>query len=1847
MLKTFFRALVLFSVFNLLSFETLASRITLLENTSFVRAKGKPKVETVQFSYQEGDNFQLTLFNGGENHQYCRISSAVIELNGQTVFSQSDFNQQVFKLTFDVELQENNTLSVKLTSKPDCGIELNVNGEEPSPALVITSSPITQTIRGELYQYTLATNLQLDWDNASVELITAPTGMTVINETITWTPNESQVSLHEITLQIIDAEHGIAEQSFELNVISANQAPIAKDVAVNSAEDQPIDIQLTAIDPNNDSMTFELLSAPEHGTVQQNGAQITFTPVDNFFGNDSFEFIAKDDEFTSNTATVTIEITGENDTPVIVSAPLLSVLENNQYRYLVEAIDVDDEPSIFALLQNPEGMSIDSATGELTWLPSAEHLGEHTITIEVADPFGATSEQSYLLQVVNVNDAPSITSTPMAISNEDEVYLYQVVANDPDIADTLIFSLDIAPVGMVLDAFSGQISWTPNNSQVGSHNVTLLVSDAGGLTASQSFVLVVNNVNDAPTITSRPILEALEDAQYQYQIVVSDEDIADTISYALNSAPEGVIISSGGLVEWLPEQEDVGTVEVSIKVLDKAGLFEIQTYNVTVVNVNDAPVFTPVDTQTVEATQNLTIELSATDEDGDILSYSVINAPEGVTIDGISGVLNWTALVEQVGQYAIEVGVSDGAELVTSEFIVTVEPPLYANPEFIDEVQLVGFVGQNFTHAIEVTTEATVELSLLSAPEGLSLNTSSEELRWLPVVAGKYTVEVAAHITEEIATSKVYQITILEKASNHEGDDFWLTFSSNIQPNGAKLLLYISSPVNTSGVVEAPLQNLSFPYDVTANQVTVVELPSSLLSPYAYNNTIVDNGIHVTSEDDVTVYALNFYPSTTDGFLVLPTESLGTKHYAMTYGADQISVVATQDNTQVDITFAEDTEIETGTKYSKGEVMTVSLNKGQTFNALKWGSAKGLAGSNIDSNLPVAVFSGARCTFVPVNVQACDHLVEQLQDVKYWGQTYYSVPFANRFYGELFQVVAAFDDTRVSINGEYLMTLDKGEWLTDILESASVITASHPIQVAQFSQGASIDGGLKSANGYSPKYGDPFMLLLTPTSQNVSSYIFSTTDLEIENNYVNVVIEKGALSTLRLDDQPIDISDFTSIDNTSLFGGQLEVLEGTHTLAADTNFSASIYGFGDYYNSYGYQGGISLGRYVADTQITLNGNPTSISVGQQLCFTMQVGNVNNPLQKARLDIYSQNSAKNLYHHYSNVLGQAEHCHYGLNEGLETITIRSGEVTTSIDVNWLAPQGDGNQPPVIVSTPYVSAQVNKPYHYELIAIDRDPMEQIKFSLLDSPTAMALDDSTITWTPTLADIGVHSVTVQAMDSSGITSELTFALKVYLGNQPPALVKVPDNKVLYIGRWYNETFQFTDPDDRLTYCQLISSLLGESSGRIGASQTACNNLLKVNLTEEHIGSHPVTIRLWDQAGGESSYSYTVEVRENHLPEVVSEPTQFAKVGETYLSSLVMSDLDGDTLKFGISYIRNEAGSNVRPPLTINELTGELSWEPTSNDVGKYTVGLRVQDIIDTLYYEYPLTVSLPIEPLNAQLQIAPLQVITGEIVTLSVFTQGGVGEVTYQLSVNGQLLTTDLNDQFVYADTEQAGIYTVMLIAKDEVGNEHRITNYFTVIVDDNSDEDVVLSADILVSDQFAVEGELVTLQVVPTNAIAPLSVSLTLDDHPLVLDENYLVQITATEVGLHALEAIVTDTYGSVTVNNEFFVRDPAINMSPIIESSALTKALTESLYQYKMVAVDPEGGALNYMLAAAPSNMTIDQVGLITWQASEEDIGLHNVIVDVSDSDGAVSQHIFNIAVTAPGKHNRRVCRTAE
>lgn len=114
-------------------------------------------------------------------------------------------------------------------------------------------------------------------------------------------------------------------------------------------------------------------------------------------------------------------------------------------------------------------------------------MGTHTVRVRATDAACATTTSVFELTVVNKNDAPFFVSAPLdATVAEGEAFVAAVLADDVDLGDTLLYSLVGAPAQMSIGATDGQLLFTPDDAEVGTHNLTVRVEDDGGVVVQQS-----------------------------------------------------------------------------------------------------------------------------------------------------------------------------------------------------------------------------------------------------------------------------------------------------------------------------------------------------------------------------------------------------------------------------------------------------------------------------------------------------------------------------------------------------------------------------------------------------------------------------------------------------------------------------------------------------------------------------------------------------------------------------------------------------------------------------------------------------------------------------------------------------------------------------------------------------------------------------------------------------------------------------------------------------------------------------------------------------------------------------------------------------------------------------------------------------------------------------------------------------------------------------------------------------------------------------------------------------------------------------------------------------------------
>jgi PKD repeat protein len=579
---------------------------------------------------------------------------------------------------------------------------------------------------------------------------------------------------------------------------------------------------------------------------------------------------------------------------------------------------------------------------------------------------------------------------------------------------------------------------------------------------------------------------------------------------------------------------------------------------------------------------------------------------------------------------------------------------------------------------------------------------------------------------------------------DNQGTDFWLMFDSNYSNTDLELSLFVTSAVNTIGTVQIPGLGFTKSFSVTADQVTTVVIPPSAVA----GTTVQKKGIHVESLDEVTVYGLNRIKFTTDAYLGLPTDALGTEYlvlaYGYTSGGSQFGVVATADNTTITVTLPSNLNT---------PPYTVKLNQGDVYELQR---DPDVSGTRITSNNPIAVYGSHLCAYVPSNARYCDHLVEQLPPVEAWGREFVTVPLATRTKGDTFRFLAARDETKISVNNTVVATLNRGQVHERVITGSSHISATEPILVAQYSNGTTFDGVVS----------DPFMMLIPPYEQFQRSYTVTTPASGFRANYINIVAPQAAISGVKMDGTAIPSSQFTQISGSTFYGAQIQVSLGSRNLTSPLPFGIFMYGF-DTDDSYGYPGGASQAPVASVAHLTVAPPAATHVVGTQHCVTATVTDTQGQaLESVRVDFTVAGNHPGTAFVTTNAAGKAQYCYTGTKIGTDTITAVVGALSATASASWQP----ANTPPVAHSQA-VSASEDTPQTITLTATDgqNDPLS---YTVLTQPANGTISGTvpTLIYTPKANYHGSDSFTFKVSDGTGDSNTATVTITIAPVNDSP---------------------------------------------------------------------------------------------------------------------------------------------------------------------------------------------------------------------------------------------------------------------------------------------------------------------------------------------------------------------------------------------------------------------------------------------------------------------------------------------
>ena len=644
--------------------------------------------------------------------------------------------------TDNVDGTETQIFTVESVATPSAG-----PGNDPPE---FSSSPTGPAATGQSWSY-LATATDPDDDPLSYSLDTSSTdrGMSIDSDTgrIDWTPEEP--GEFPVTVIADDGAGGTASQQFPLFVVRPNVAP-----EITSTPEGPVLVNetwtytVTAKDITDatDSLTLEMIQ-PTPSTNP------SFDPVTGLLewtpGSEQsldFTFRVSDPAGAEGTQSFRLtpvdEVVAANSPPVVRSIPVTSGSVDDVYRYDVDATDDDNETLAYSLASAPLGMSIDPATGEISWTP--DRLGTVAIDVAVSDGVNTAVSHPFDITVTapqNANQPPEITSDATGPALRDVPWEYQAVATDPE-GDELTWSLDssempTAAVGdLAIDAATGLVTWTPDTD--GTFPISVTATDPSGKSDTSTFNLPVLE-NAPPRFTSDPDTAGEVGTPYDYQAVAEDPNTEDVINYALDSASldRGMSINaSSGEITW--STPTVGNHTVIVTATDNHDDRDLQEYSLRVTDPsapNQAPTIASTLAGSLQIGQRIVHDLEASDPDGDPLTFSTTGAPAGLTVSD-SGLLDWTPSGDQLGSHPFTVTADDGAGLTAQKaFSIDVTTAAENNPpEFAPPPNSVAFAEGLYQATAEATDADgdSLRYALATAPEGMVVGPRDGLLQWIP-----------------------------------------------------------------------------------------------------------------------------------------------------------------------------------------------------------------------------------------------------------------------------------------------------------------------------------------------------------------------------------------------------------------------------------------------------------------------------------------------------------------------------------------------------------------------------------------------------------------------------------------------------------------------------------------------------------------------------------------------------------------------------------------------------------------------------------------------------------------------------------------------------------------------------------------------------------------------------------------------------------------------------------------------------------------------------------------------------------------------------------------------------------
>ncbi len=734
-----------------------------------------------------------------------------VRSNGQSAMSNSGFigweTAVVSPGIYDIKIQVSDGMVLV-----DYAFKIEVV-DNSSPYIKTDPAPPEYAVVGTTYLFNLiGVNISsnLEW-----QLVTAPDGAlltpNVSQAEIKWGPGADQIGTHRFAVSVSNAtsrnELGWSVTVSTESYPNQNHAPQFTSLPlIKGRVFSPYTYTVTAGDPDavsGDVIAISLLQAP-HGMWLEKSTDQLNNSVGNVLRWDNprlgtHNIVIRVDDSRGGWATqeypLTVSTDGINSAPVIYSVPPSTQLVDTLYSYQINAFDPDEDVLDFTVLSAPAGLLENlTTTGLLEWKPLATQVGPHTVVVRADDGLGGTVIQRIEITVYDntINHSPTIVSVPPTSAVLGTPFEYRLTATDlEDSANSLTYTVLSGPVGLSHDSsdsvFPGKMIWPVLTiDDMGTHDIVVRVDDTKDGWDEQAFSITVSDIsmNHPPVFVSTPPISAVADIAFIYDVSTFDPE-GDELSVRVLEGPSGMTMDDplSSKLTWTPGGCLNDEQTVVLMVDDGHGGTATQQFDLNVQSstapTNQSPIITsrPINrVMTSVGSADYIYQVAALDPDLDVLIFKLLYAPKGMTIDSMTGQIDWPAASFNDGSHKVELQVSDGVGGMAHQRF-----KLIASPD-----------GSNYA---PVATRVPPSMATVGVPYDFSMGIFDADD---PLLGGMYSFE---RIPAGAVINPSWKISWTPIAAQLGSNEFAATYTDG---NGVEVMLEWTVTVSSFGENHAP-----------------------------------------------------------------------------------------------------------------------------------------------------------------------------------------------------------------------------------------------------------------------------------------------------------------------------------------------------------------------------------------------------------------------------------------------------------------------------------------------------------------------------------------------------------------------------------------------------------------------------------------------------------------------------------------------------------------------------------------------------------------------------------------------------------------------------------------------------------------------------------------------------------------------------------------------------------------------------------------------------------------------------------------------------------------------------------